>query len=164
MEFHVEPATVADVPVILELVKGLAEYERLLDEVIATEDGLRESLFGERPGAEVAIGYADGVPVGLAVYFHNYSTFTGRAGLYLEDIFVKPEWRRQGLGRQLLGYVARVAVARGCGRLEWSVLDWNEPAIRFYKNLGAQAMDEWTIYRMTGEALEKLAHDTMPSE
>lgn len=153
--------------VILDLVKGIAEYERLSDEVVATEDALRESLFPSTgsgragwPGAEVAIGYAGTDPVGSAVYFHNYSTFLGRAGLYLEDIFVKPEWRRQGLGRQLLSYVARVAVERGCGRLEWSVLDWNEPAITFYKKLGARAMDEWTIYRMTGEALERLASES----
>lgn len=159
MEFHIEPATVADVPVILKLVKGIAEYERLSDEVVATEERLRKSLFGTRPGAEVAIGSVDQEPVGFAVYFHNYSTFLGRAGLYLEDIFVMPEWRRQGLGRQLLAYVARVAVSRGCTRLEWSVLDWNEPAITFYQNLGAQAMSEWTVYRMTGEALERLGSE-----
>jgi len=159
---RIEAATERDVPVILELINGIAEYERLSHEVVATEDSLRESLFGARPGAEVAIGYAGSEAVGFAVYFHNYSTFLGRAGLYLEDLFVKPQWRRRGFGRQLLAHVAWVAVERGCGRLEWAVLDWNEPAIRFYKNLGARPMDEWTVYRMTGEALERLARDTIP--
>lgn len=159
MDFQIRPATIAEIPVILQLVRGIAEYERLSHEVVATEESLRESLFGARPAAEVAIGYAGTEPAGFAVYFHNYSTFLGRAGLYLEDIFVKPEWRRQGLGRQLLAHVAEVAVFRGCVRLEWAVLDWNEPAIRFYEKLGARAMDEWTVYRMTGEALERLAAD-----
>ena len=159
MEFHISPATELDLSAILDLIKGIAEYERLSDEVVATEESLRESLFAARPRAEVAIGYADREPVGFAAYFHNYSTFLARVGLYLEDIFVKPEWRRRGRGRQLLAYVAQVAVSRGCGRLEWAVLDWNEPAIRFYKNLGARAMDDWTIYRMTGDALERLARE-----
>jgi len=145
------------VPAILSLIKGLAQYERLSHEVVATEKSLRESLFGARRLAEVVIGYADTQPAGFAVFFHNYSTFLGRPGIYLEDLFVLPDWRRRGLGTQLLRYIARQAVARGCGRLEWSVLDWNEPAIGFYKKLGAQAMDEWTVYRVTGNALEKLA-------
>ena len=144
-------------PAILSLIKGLAQYERLSHEVVATEKSLRESLFGARRLAEVVIGYADTQPAGFAVFFHNYSTFLGRPGIYLEDLFVLPDWRRRGLGTQLLRYIARQAVARGCGRLEWSVLDWNEPAIGFYKKLGAQAMDEWTVYRVTGNALEKLA-------
>jgi len=155
--FRIEPATEKDVPAILSLIKGLAQYERLSHEVVATEKSLRESLFGARRLAEVVIGYADTQPAGFAVFFHNYSTFLGRPGIYLEDLFVLPDWRRRGLGTQLLRYIARQAVARGCGRLEWSVLDWNEPAIGFYKKLGAQAMDEWTVYRVTGNALEKLA-------
>jgi len=156
-EFRIDPATERDVPIILKLIKGLAEYERLSHEVVATEEGLRESLFGARRVAEVLIGYAGTEPVGFAVFFHNYSTFLGRPGIYLEDIFVLPEWRRRGLGGRMLGRVAQLAVERGCGRLEWSVLDWNEPAINFYKKLGARAMDEWTVYRVAGEALNNLA-------
>jgi GNAT superfamily N-acetyltransferase len=160
MEFHVEPATERDVPLILGLIKGLAEYERLAHEVVATEETLRESLFGARRTAEVLLGHAGDEPAGFAVYFHNYSTFLGRAGIYLEDLFVVPKWRRRGLGTQLLRYIARVAVERNCGRLEWAVLDWNEPAIAFYKKLRARAMDEWTVYRVTGDALQKLAAQT----
>jgi GNAT superfamily N-acetyltransferase len=156
-KFRIEPATEKDVPVVLSLIKGLAEYERLSDEVVATVEGLRESLFGSRRVAEVLLGYAGTEAVGFAVFFHNYSTFLGRPGIYLEDLFVVPQWRRQGLGTQLLAYVAREAVARSCGRLEWSVLDWNEPAINFYKKLRARAMNEWTVYRVTGDALKKLA-------
>lgn len=156
-EFHIELATERDVPVILQLIKGLAEYEKLAHEVVATEKGLRESLFGARRVAEVLIGYADGEAVGFAVFFHNYSTFLGRPGIYLEDLFVLPEWRRRGLGTRLLRRIAQTAVERGCGRLEWSVLDWNEPAIKFYKRLGARAMDEWTVYRVTGNVLKNLA-------
>ncbi len=156
-KFRIEPATEKDVPDILSLIKGLAEYERLAHEVVATEESLRESLFGARRVAEVILGYAGTAAVGFAVFFHNYSTFLGRPGIYLEDLFVLPEWRRRGLGTQLLSYLAREAVARNCGRLEWSVLDWNEPAINFYKKLGARAMDEWTVFRVTGEALKKLA-------
>jgi GNAT superfamily N-acetyltransferase len=155
--FRIEPAAEKDVPVILRLIEGLAEYERLSHEVVATEKSLRESLFGARRVAEVILGYAGTEAVGFAVFFHNYSTFLGRPGIYLEDLFVLPKWRRRGLGTQLLAHVAREAVTRGCGRLEWSVLDWNEPAIAFYKNLGARAMDEWTVYRVTGDALKKLA-------
>jgi len=156
-KFRIEPATENDVPVILSLIKGLAEYERLTHEVAATEKSLRESLFGAKRVAEVVIGYAGSEPAGFAVFFHNYSTFLGRPGIYLEDLFVVPDWRRRGLGTQLLSHIARTAVARKCGRLEWSVLDWNKPAIDFYKKLGAQPMDEWTVYRVTGNALEKLA-------
>ena len=159
-KFQIEPATEIDVPVILSLIKGLAEYERLPHEVVATEETLRESLFGSRRVAEVVIGYAEKEPVGFAVFFHNYSTFLGRPGIYLEDLFVLPDWRRRGLGTKLLRYIASEAVARNCGRLEWSVLDWNEPAINFYKKLGARAMDEWTVYRVTGDALQKLASAT----
>jgi GNAT superfamily N-acetyltransferase len=157
-DLRIEPATARDVPLILSLIKALAEYERLADEAVATEAGLRESLFGPQAAAEVAIAYAGGEAVGFAVWFHNYSTFLGRAGLYLEDLFVLPQWRGRGIGRQLLAYVARVAVDRGCGRMEWSVLNWNEPAIGFYRRMGARAMDEWTVYRVTGESLTQLAN------
>ena len=156
-EFRIETATEQDVPIILKLIKGLAEYEKLAHEVVATEQGLRESLFGSRRVAEVLIGYAGTEPVGFAVFFHNYSTFLGRAGIYLEDLFVLPEWRRRGLGTQLLRRIAQTAVERGCGRMEWSVLDWNEPARGFYFKLGARAMDEWTVFRLTGEALREVA-------
>ena len=156
-EFRIEAATESDIPLILTFIKGLAQYEGLAHEVVATEENLRDSLFGPRASAEVVMGYSGTEPAGFAVFFHNYSTFLGRSGLYLEDLFVLPEWRGRGLGRALLGYVARIAVARGYGRLEWSVLDRNEPAIRFYRALGARAMDEWTIYRLTGEALEQLS-------
>ena len=151
------PATAADVPLILDLIRGIAEYEKLLHEVVATEELLREHLFGHRPAAEVLIARIGGQPIGFALYFHNFSTFLGRPGIYLEDIFVRPEFRGRGVGRALLKEVARVAAARNCGRLEWSVLDWNEPAIRFYESLGAKPMSEWTVYRMTADAIAKLA-------
>jgi GNAT superfamily N-acetyltransferase len=154
---RIERATARDVSLILSLIKALAEYERLADQAVATEADLRESLFGPQARAEVAIAHAGEEAVGFAVWFHNYSTFLGRAGLYLEDLFVVPQWRGRGIGRQLLAYVARIAVARGCGRMEWSVLNWNELAIRFYRRMGARAMDEWTVYRVTGEALTQLA-------
>lgn len=156
-KFRIEPATEKDVPVILSLIKGLAEYERLSHEIMTTEASLRESLFGSRRVAEVILGYAGTEAVGFAAFFHNYSTFLGRPGIYLEDLFVAPQWRRRGLGTQLLCNIAQQAVERGCGRLEWAVLDWNEPAINFYIKLGARAMDEWTVYRVTGDALKKLA-------
>jgi GNAT superfamily N-acetyltransferase len=155
--FRIERATERDVPLILELIKGLAVYEKLAHEVTATEAGLRDTLFGARPAAEVIIGYAGDTPAGFALFFPNYSTFLGKPGLYLEDLFVLPEWRGHGFGRALLTELARIAVARGCGRFEWSVLDWNEPAIGFYKNLGAKMMDGWSIFRVTGDALTKLA-------
>lgn len=161
-EFRIERASERDVGSILMLIRGLAEYERLSHEVLATEALLRESLFGARPAAEVLLAHAvDGVnadqPVGFAVFFGTYSTFLARAGVYLEDIFVLPEWRGQGLGEQLFRRVAQIGVERGAGRMEWSVLDWNEPAINFYRKLGAQAMDEWTMQRLTGEALRRAA-------
>lgn len=155
--FEIRPATEADVGLILAFVKELAEYERLSHEVVATEALLRESLFGERQYAEAVIGYYGETAVGFALYFHNFSTFLGRCGLYLEDLYVKPEFRNRGFGGALLTYVAGVAKERNCGRFEWSVLDWNEPAIQFYKNLGAVPLDEWSIYRVTGEALDNLA-------
>ena len=156
-EFRIEPAMESDISLILTFIKELAQYEGLAHEVVATEGNLRESLFGPRASAEVVIAYSATQPVGFAVFFHNYSTFLGRSGLYLEDLFVLPEWRERGVGRHLLGYVARIAVTRDCGRLEWSVLDWNEPAIHFYRGLGARPMDEWTVYRLAGEALERLS-------
>lgn len=151
------PATVADVALILDLIRGLAEYERLPNEVVATEEGLRTSLFGPVPAAEVVIAEVDGIAAGFALFFHTYSTFLGRRGLWLEDLFVRPACRGQGIGRTLLVHLAEVAVARGCGRLEWSVLDWNESAIGFYRALGAVPMDEWTTFRVTGDALRRLA-------
>src|SRR3954453_8671493 len=154
---RIERATERDVPLILRLIKALAEYERMSDEVIATEDGLRRTLFGPHPAAEVVVGYAGDEPAGFALFFHNYSTFLGKPGLYLEDLFVVPEFRGRGCGRELLQHLARIAVERGCGRFEWSVLDWNEPAIGFYKKLGARPMDGWTIFRVTGDALAALA-------
>ena len=155
--FRIRAAEAEDVPVLLDLIRGLAEYERLLDQMEADEAGLRESLFGDRRYAEAVIGEVDGEPVGFALYFHSYSTFLGKPGLYLEDLFVKPEHRGRGFGGALLRHVAGVAVERGCGRLEWAVLDWNEPAIGFYRKLGAGPLDEWTTYRMTGDALRRLA-------
>lgn len=156
-QVRISPATEADVPIILELIRGLAEYEKLSHEVVATEQLLREHLFGPRPVAETRIAYLDQTAVGFALFFHNFSTFLGRPGIYLEDIFVRPQHRGKGIGKALLKEVARVAAERKCGRLEWSVLDWNEPAIRFYQSLGAKPMSQWTIYRMTGDAIRKLA-------
>jgi len=156
MNVRIERAQERDVPLILELIRGLAEYERLADQCVATEAGLRDALFGARPAAEVLIAFAGDTPAGFALFFHNFSTFLGRRGLYLEDLFVKPEFRRLGIGRRLLTELARIAVERGCGRFEWSVLDWNAPAIEFYKHLGAKPLDDWTIFRMSGEDLEKL--------
>ena len=155
--FRIERATERDVPLILRLIKGLAEYEKLTDEVRATEDDLRRSLFGPNPSAEVVVGYAGDEPVGFALFFHNYSTFLARPGMYLEDLFVLPEWRGHGYGRQLLAHLATLAVERGCGRLEWAVLDWNEPAIGFYKRLGAKPLHDWTVFRVTGDGLHQLA-------
>ncbi|HEX8151707.1 MAG TPA: GNAT family N-acetyltransferase [Thermoanaerobaculia bacterium] len=158
MPLAIRPATVDDVPLILEFIRALAEYERLLDKCVATEALLRESLFGARPHAEVLIGETEnGDPAGFALFFHNYSTFLARPGVYLEDLFVKPEYRGRGYGRELLARLAAIAVERNCGRLEWWVLDWNEPAIGFYRKLGAVPMDEWTVFRLTGDALAALA-------
>jgi GNAT superfamily N-acetyltransferase len=157
---RIEKAGERDVPLILSFIKELAEYERLSHEVVATEELLRASLFGERPVAEVLIAYQDGAAVGFALFFHNFSTFMGLPGIYLEDLYVQPHARGKGIGRALLVRLARLAKERGCGRLEWAVLDWNEPAIRFYRNLGAVPMHEWTVFRATDESLDRLAEGT----
>jgi GNAT superfamily N-acetyltransferase len=156
LPIRIVPATEADVPLILRLISALGEYERLSHQVVATEAALRETLFGEKPAAEVVIAYVDDVPAGFALWFHNYSTFLAKPGLYLEDLFVVPEWRGQGIGRRLLSHLASVAVERGCGRMEWSVLDWNESAIGFYRKLGATLLEDWRICRLTGETLAAL--------
>jgi GNAT superfamily N-acetyltransferase len=156
-ELGIRAATEDDAPLILSLIKELAEYERLSHEVVATEEALRDSLFGDRPVAEVLIGHLGDEPVGFALFFHNFSTFLGKPGIYLEDLYVKPRYRGMGIGRALLVHLARLARARDCGRLEWSVLDWNEPAIGFYKGIGASPVSGWTVYRVTGEALDDLA-------
>jgi GNAT superfamily N-acetyltransferase len=156
-DVRIEPGTPADVPVILGLIRRLAEYEKLAHEVTATEQDIRETLFGKKPAAEVLLAYSGDAPVGFAVFFQSFSTFVGKPGLYLEDLFVVPEWRRKGVGSLLLARLAALAVARGCGRFEWAVLDWNEPALRFYKNLGARVMDDWRICRLTGDALRRVA-------
>ncbi len=156
-EVRVRAASEADVPLILSFIKELAEYERLSHEVVATEEALRRWLFGERPVAEVVIGEDGDEPAGFALFFHSFSTFLGRPGIYLEDLFVRPEFRGRRVGRALLVHLARLARERGCGRLEWSVLDWNEPAIGFYEGIGASPVGGWTVYRVTGEALERLA-------
>jgi len=145
-----------DTAVILQFIKDLAEYEKMSGDVVATEELLREWIF-EKQKAEVIFAVADGEEVGFALFFHNFSTFLGRAGIYLEDLFVKPEHRGKGCGKGLLRELARIAVERGCGRLEWSCLDWNKPSIDFYLSLGAQPMDEWTVYRMAGETLINFA-------
>ena len=155
-KFRIEPATERDLPIILRLVQSLAEYEHLAHAVVATEATLRESLFVRR-AAEVVIGYAGDEPAGFAVFFQTFSTFLGIPGMYLEDLFVDPKFRRQGLGEALLARLARIAVERGCGRLEWSVLRWNELAIGFYEKLGARPMDDWVPYRLTGDSLRTLA-------
>jgi GNAT superfamily N-acetyltransferase len=156
-DIRMQPATERDLPLVLEFIRALAEYERLSHEVTATEDLLRHWMFGPNKVAEAVIAYDGDEPVGFALYFHNFSTFLGRAGLYLEDLFVKPHARGRGIGKMLLRHLARIAVERGCGRFEWWVLDWNVPSIEFYKRMGAVPMDEWTVFRVTGDALANLA-------
>jgi GNAT superfamily N-acetyltransferase len=156
-DFQIRPARVEDVPVILQLIRDLATYERAPDEVTATEEQLVDVLFGERPAAEVLLAFEGKSPVGFAVYFYNFSTWLGLPGLYLEDLFVNPEKRGKGYGRALLVELAKIARDRGCGRMEWAVLNWNEPAIKFYRSLGAKPMDEWTVFRLTPEEIVKLA-------
>ena len=154
---EIRPATPPDVPLIIAFLNELATYEKLAHEVVATEADMHAALFGERPVIETVIGSLDGEPVGYALYFPTFSTFLGKPGLYLEDLYVRPAARGFGVGRKMLEHLARITVERGWGRLEWSVLDWNEPSIAFYKKMGAKPMDEWTVFRLTGEALEKLA-------
>ena len=153
----VRSAVEGDLPLILRFIQGLAEYEKLHDECVATEERLRATLFEEHPAAEVLIATVDEVPSGFALFFHNYSTFLAQRGIFLEDLFVIPEARGSGVGYALLASLARIAIERDCGRLEWNVLDWNDPAISFYERIGAVPMDQWTTFRMTGNALGKLA-------
>jgi GNAT superfamily N-acetyltransferase len=153
----IRPATPADTPIICQLIRALADYEKLSHTVTFDEDAVKQHLFSPRPYAEVLLAEDAGVVVGFALFFHNFSTFLGRPGLYLEDLFVVPEHRGKGHGKALLQALARLAVERGCGRMEWSVLDWNEPSIAFYRALGAVPLDDWTVYRLTGEALRSVA-------
>ena len=155
--FTIRPASIEDAPLILWFIKGLADYEKLTHEVIATEKDLQDHLFGTNPKAEVVIGEYNSEPVGFALFFHNFSTFVGKPGIYLEDLFVIPEMRGRGFGKSLLHNLARLCVERDCGRLEWAVLDWNEPAIKFYESIGSRLMKEWLINRLAGEELAELA-------
>jgi GNAT superfamily N-acetyltransferase len=157
LDFQIRPARVNDVPIILQLIRDLATYERAPDEVVATEEQLIDVFFGERPVAEVLLAFERESPVGFAVYFYSFSTWLARSGLYLEDLFVKPEKRGKGYGRALLVELAKIARERGCGRMEWAVLNWNESAIKFYRTLGAKPMNEWTVFRLTREEITKLA-------
>lgn len=154
---RIRGATSADVGLILRFVRELAEYEKLAHQVVATEADIHESLFGHRPVAECVIAESAATPAGFAIFFHNFSTFLGKPGLYLEDLYVSPAMRGRGVGRRLLAHLAKLALSRGCGRFEWAVLDWNEPAIRFYQGLGAQILEDWRINRVTGDALARLA-------
>jgi GNAT superfamily N-acetyltransferase len=156
-DFTIRSAIASDISPLLSLIGQLAEYEKLSHAVVATEEDIRRSLFGPRPVAEALIGESNRKPVAFAVFFHNYSTFLGRPGLYLEDLFVVPTCRGKGFGKMMLAHLAKIAVERNCGRFEWSVLDWNKPAIEFYRKLGAVPMDEWTVFRLEGAALERLA-------
>jgi GNAT superfamily N-acetyltransferase len=154
---NIQKAEAKDIPLILHFIQSLAEYERLRDSCIATEEKLRATLFSESPAAEVIIARVDGDPMGFALFFHNYSTFLAQRGIYLEDLFVKSEARGKGVGFALLSALARIAVERGCARLEWAVLDWNQLAIDFYRRIGAVPLDDWTVMRMTGDSLADLA-------
>ena len=156
----IRTATPEDVPIILQLIHDLATYERAPDEVTATEEQLNQVLFGPRPAAEVVLALEGNAPVGFAVFFHNFSTWLGRPGVYLEDLFVKPQERGKGYGRALLVHLAKIARDRGCGRMEWAVLNWNEPAIQFYRTLGAKPMHEWTVFRLTRDEIIRLSEAT----
>ena len=158
----IRPATEAEVPAVLAFIRDLAVYEKLEHEVVATEESLRRALFGPRPYAEVVFACVAGKPVGFALFFHNFSTFLGKPGIYLEDLFVRPEARGRGIGKRLLTWLANTTVERDCGRLEWAVLDWNESSIGFYRSLGALLKDEWQIFRLTGTALTTLARESNP--
>ena len=164
MSFEIRIATEADVPLILSFIRALADYEKLADRVIATEDSVRQTLFGNPRFAEVLIAEEDANPVGFALFFHNYSTFLARPGVYLEDLFVKPEARGRGYGKALLARLAEIARERNCGRVEWAVLDWNEPSIAFYRSLGAVSLDDWRMFRLTGPALDALADSMQRSQ
>ena len=157
--FKIRPAAEADAPLILFLIKELADYERLAQEVVATEEDIRKSLFGERPFAEAIIGEYENNPISFALFFYNFSTFNGKPGIYLEDLYVKPAYRSMGFGRKMMVHIARLAKEHNCGRFEWSVLNWNEPAIRTYEKLNAKPMKEWILYRLTGDALIELAEE-----
>jgi GNAT superfamily N-acetyltransferase len=159
MTMRIRPSSPADVPVIADLIRQLARFEKLEHEVVMTEDLLRDGLFGPRPYAEAVIAEEDGTPIGFALFFHTFSTFLARPGMYLEDLFVLPDHRDHGVGRALLAHLARIAIERGCGRLEWAVLNWNREAIRFYERLGARPNSDWTVYRMAGEALHALGRE-----
>jgi GNAT superfamily N-acetyltransferase len=161
-QLTIRPAAEHEVPEVLAFIRELAIYERLESEVVATEESLRAALFGPRPYAEVVFACLEERPVGFALFFHNFSTFLGKPGIYLEDLFVRPAARGMGIGRRLLEWLARTTLERGCGRLDWAVLDWNEPSIGFYRSLGAVALDEWTTFRMTGRALQRLAGAELP--
>jgi len=156
-KFNIRATNASDCALILTFIKELAEYEKLSHEVVATESQLQKTLFGEKPDAEVLIGEFENSPVAYALFFHNYSTFTGRPGIYLEDVYVKPEMRGRGFGKSIMQHIAKLAVARDCSRFEWSVLDWNEPSIKFYRSIGATAMKGWTVQRMDGNALTDFA-------
>lgn len=156
MQLRIRPAERADIPLILQLIMELAEYEKLSDQVTATEELLTQWIF-EKQTAEVLIGEAGGVPVGYVLFFHNFSTFLGRAGIYLEDLYVRPEARGKGYGKALLKHLGKLCAERGCGRLEWWCLNWNEPSIRFYRSMGAEPLNDWTVYRVTGKSLSELA-------
>lgn len=158
-EIKIVRAMEADVPLILKFINELAQYENLSNEVSATEENLSQSLFADSHSPEAIICYLEDTPIGFALYFHNFSTFLGKKGLYLEDLFILPEYRRKGAGKKILKYLANLAIERNCGRLEWSVLDWNEPAIKFYENIGAELKKEWIITRITGDSLIKLANN-----
>lgn len=160
----IRPATEHEVPTVLAFIRDLAVYEKLEHEVVASEEGLHKALFGPRPYAEVVFACVAGKPMGFALFFHNFSTFLGKPGIYLEDLFVRPEARGRGIGKQLLTWLANTTLERGCGRLEWAVLDWNEPAIGFYRSLGAVLKDEWQTFRLTGTALTALARESDPGE
>ena len=157
-DFVIQKANKEDVPLILSFIRELAEYEQLLHEVVATEQILLKSLFGDNPRAEVLIGFSNGLPSSFVLYFYNYSTFLGRPGVYIEDLYVRPEFRGLGIGKKLLAYLAKICIDNNCPRLQWWVLDWNEDAIGFYKRIGAKPMDEWTVYRVSGQELNQLAN------
>lgn len=156
-DFSIRPATRDDAALILSFIRSLADYEKLTHEVTATEEALQATLFGDHPAAETLLAFEGEAPVGFALFFHNYSTFLGKPGIYLEDLFVKPEYRNHGYGKALLARLARIAVERECGRFEWSVLDWNKSSINFYRSLGGKPLEDWSIFRVDGEALKALA-------